>query len=135
MKFPEKILLKLPDGTLGRIDAITPNRSEFIREVVLRELVVRGGVMPIGAKKKSFVTPDPYPVQVAPDAAKARPAAARSGRQSDAAELLSLIRSKRLSSRQAESEMGWLGLRYSNAENLLINSGAIVLDGGLLVAA
>jgi len=133
MKFPEKILLKLPSGTLDRIDAITPNRSEFIREVVLRELVVRGGVMPVGSKKKSFVPPEPDPVLSAIDAAKARPVAP-SGRQADAAELLAVIRSKRLSPRRAEAEMGWLGLRYSNAEKLLLSSGAAVLDGGFLVA-
>ena len=133
MKFPEKILLKLPSGTLDRIDAITPNRSEFIREVVLRELVVRGGVMPVGSKKKSFVPPEPDPVQAVIDEIAVRPVAP-SGRQADAAALLAVIRSKRLSPRRAEAEMGWLGLRYGNAEKLLLSSGAAVLDGGFLVA-
>jgi len=118
---------------MARVDAITRNRSEFIREVVLRELVVRGGVMPVGSKKKSFVPPEPDPVLSAIDAAKARPVAP-SGRQADAAALLAVIRSKRLSPRRAEAEMGWLGLRYGNAEKLLLSSGAAVLDGGFLVA-
>ncbi len=34
MKFPEKILLKLSEGTLARIDAVSGNRSEFIRNAV-----------------------------------------------------------------------------------------------------
>ncbi len=42
MKYPEKFLLKLPEGTLGRVDAVADNRSEWIRGLVLRELGADG---------------------------------------------------------------------------------------------
>ena len=130
--------IRFDPDLMARVDARPEGRSEFIRAAAEAALgvpfagAVNGPVA--GGKKKSFVPPDPDPVQVAIDTAKARPAVARSGRKADAAELLAVIRSKRLSPRQAEAEMGWLGLRYGNAEKLLLSSGAAVVVDGVLVA-
>ena len=130
--------IRFDPDLMARVDARPEGRSEFIRAAAEAALgvpfagAVNGPVA--GGKKKSFVPPDPDPVQVAIDTAKARPAVARSGRQADAAELLAVIRSKRLSPRQAEAEMGWLGLRYGNAEKLLLSSRAAVVVDGVLVA-
>lgn len=61
-------------------------------------------------------------------------ASAPSGRQADAAAVLEVIRSKPMSSRQVEAAMGWMGLRYANAEKLLMRSGAVAVVDGHLVA-
>ena len=114
--------IRFDPDLMARVDARPEGRSEFIRAAAEAAL----GVPFAGAVND--------PVQVAIDTAKARPAVARSGRQADAAELLAVIRSKRLSPRQAEAEMGWLGLRYGNAEKLLLSSGAAVVVDGVLVA-
>lgn len=138
MKYPEKILLKLPEGCLGRIDAVASNRSEFIRDAVEAALggdttlVEKPASIParkaVPQKKNSIVPPS--------DKTEVKPklAAAPSGRQADAAAVLGVIRSKRLTSRQVEAEMGWLGLRYANAEKLLLSSGAAAVVDGHLVA-
>jgi hypothetical protein len=129
--------IRFDPDLMARFDARPEGRSEFIRAAAEAALGLPfAGALngpAAGAKKKSFVPPDPDPVQAAIDTAKARPVA-RSGRQADAAELLAMIRSKRLSPRQAEAEMGWLGLRYGNAEKLLLSSGAAVVVDGVLVA-
>ncbi|WP_264753953.1 hypothetical protein [Tritonibacter mobilis] len=39
-----------------------------------------------------------------------------------------------MTSRQAEAELGWLGLRYSNAEKSLIAADLVVVQDGVLVA-
>lgn len=124
---------------MARVDARAEGRSEFIRSAVEAALdgpALSASESPVkpAPKKNSIKGSVPDPVLSAIDAAKSRPAAVRSGRQADAAALLAVIRSKRLSSRQAEAEMGWLGLRCANAEKLLLSSGAAVLDGGFLVA-
>jgi hypothetical protein len=38
MRYPEKVLLTLEEGTLARIDAASGNRSEFIRAAVAEKL-------------------------------------------------------------------------------------------------
>ena len=34
MKYPDKVLLRLEAGTLARIDAVTDNRSEWLRAAI-----------------------------------------------------------------------------------------------------
>lgn len=133
MKYPEKILLKLPAGTLARIDAVSGNRSEFVREALLSFLdggekssvVVcdKGGAeKPVsenaGGSKKNF---DRKPIE-------------KDGLRPDEAVLLEAVRRKRMTSQQADRAMGWLGLRFARAESELLSRGLIRVDGGVLVA-
>lgn len=151
MKYPEKILLKVSEGTMSRIDAVAPNRSEFIREAV--EAALGGYEMDVGAMRKNSVPavddgsapessfgrpklvkePDPA-VEAKPSAPARRVSSDVSPRAQDKVDLMAVLRGGRLSSRQAEQAMGWPGLRYANAEKALLASGQVVVDGGVLVA-
>ena len=130
--------VRFGDGTFARIDAVASNRSEFIRGAVEAALggdttsVEKPASVPVRKsvpQKKNSIVPSSDKAAVNP-----KLAAAPSGRQADAAAVLGVIRSKRLTSRQAEAEMGWLGLRYANAEKLLLSSGAAAVVDGHLVA-
>lgn len=154
--------VRFPDGTFERIAATGISRPRFIRDAV--EAALSGGpaaplnpayadvdpaallpkVVPaakaVPQKKNSIVRPpeldDPI---VSPDDPRmidppTKRDPAPTGRQADAAAVLAVIRSKPMSSRQVEAAMGWLGLRYSNAEKLLLRSGAVAVVDGHLVA-
>ena len=123
--------VRFPDGTFDGIDKFNPNRSEFIREVVLRELVVRSGgdgmkrsalpAKPVAGPKKNSLKGSGSKV---------------SARDADKAVLLNLVRGKLFRSHEARKRLealGWLGLRYDNAERALLSSGALKVEGGLLV--
>ncbi len=126
MKFPEKFLLKLPAGTMARIEAASPNRSEWIRDVLLGALDAWEGVDGGGETKSELVRPgEAIRIPRGFDPKCLRP---------DALVLLGAIQKKRMTSRQAEAELGWLGLRYSNAEKSLIAADLVVLQDGVLVA-
>lgn len=124
--------VRFGDGTFDRIDAVSGNRSEFIRGAVEAALggayepvkkidmpasePVETHTLPVPQKKNSIV-PSPkvgkaYTKPVSPRAA-------------DIEALRALIGEKRLTSRQAEQAMGWLGLRYANAEKGLLQSGGV----------
>ena len=135
--------IRFDPDLMARVDACAAGRSEFIRAAVEAALgagdalalnpayadVDPAALLPAPAKKNSLKGSVSKGSGVSP----VKASGARSGRQDDAAALLSLIGSKRLSPRQAEAETGWLGLRYANAEKLLLSSGAAVRDGGFLV--
>lgn len=104
--------VRFPDGTFDLIDAVSDNRSCFIRDAVSAALG-GGGVRRVPRKKNSNVS---------------------SGRGADAAVLLEALRKRSMSSREAEKLMGWLGLRYANAEKRLLQDGSVYSDGGILVA-
>lgn len=123
------------DGTFARIDAVAGNRSEFIRDAVEAALVSSSD--PVAKVKRPDPVPDRVVVSqkknsIVPPSGKSKPV---SGRQADADAVLGVIRGRRLTSRQVEAEMGWQGLRYSNAEKLLLSSGSAVFADGVLVAA
>lgn len=48
--------------------------------------------------------------------------------------ILSALRAKSRTSRDLEKRLGWLGLRYSNAEKVLLGCGMIAVVGGMMVA-
>ena len=130
--------VRFGDGTFARIDAVASNRSEFIRDAVEAAL---GGDTTLVEKPASVPARKPSPQKKnstgpSSDKTEVNPkmAAAPSGRQADAVSVLGVIRGKRLTSRQVEAEMGWLGLRYANAEKLLLSSGAAAVVDGHLVA-
>ena len=52
--------------------------------------------------------------------------------RADSRALLVVLRGKRMSSRDLEGRMGWLGLRYSKAEGELLGSGLVVSREGYL---
>lgn len=135
MKYPEKILLKLPAGTLARIDAVSGNRSEFVRDALLS--VLGGGdlqkVQIAGPKK----TGAEKPVSENAGGSKKnfdRKPIEKDGLRPDEAVLLEAVRRKRMTSQQADRAMGWLGLRFARAESELLSRGLIRVDGGVLVA-
>lgn len=124
---------------MDRVDAQDVGRSEFIRDAVEAALGVSSDPVakintpkvipvrkPAPQKKNSIVPPSDEKSEVM--------TAAPSGRQADAAAVLEVVRSKPQSSRQVEAAMGWMGLRYANAEKLLMRSGAVAVVDGHLVA-
>jgi hypothetical protein len=126
MKFPEKFLLKLPEGTMARVEAVSPNRSEWIRDVLLGALDAWEGVDGGGETKSELVRPgEAVRIPRGLNSANLRP---------DALALLEALRKKPMTPRDAEKAMGWLGLRYANAEKALIAEGLVVLQDGVLVA-
>lgn len=150
MKYPEKFLLKMSLGTLARIDAVSGNRSEFVRAAIemaldgldeVEAFVETAGRAPSDiiaeipmtsapAKKNSNSAPALSPL---PAVQFVRPGSTVvSPRVQDKADLLALVRSKRLSSRQAKDSLGWLGLRYENAERGLMDDGVIWVSDGVL---
>lgn len=120
--------VRFPDGTFDRIDNFNPNRSEFIREVVLRELVVRGG----GVGMRADVAKVEGVAGVKKNSLKG-PGSKVSPRDADKAVLLKLVSGKRLSSSQASKALAWPGLRFSNAERALLACGELKVEGGFLV--
>lgn len=135
MKYPEKHLLKLPVGTLASIDAVATNRSEFVRDAIGVALVDIG--IP-DSTPKTVAASNMRKVDTAPVVKKnslqipVSEVSVPSGRQADAAVVLVALRKRSMSSRDAEKSMAWLGLRYLNAEKLLLSSGAVAVVDGLL---
>lgn len=126
LKYPERVLLKLPLGTLGRIDALGGNRSEFIRGAV--EAALGGGGMPVSAVK-----PEPVRCEKKFDVARSE-VSFSDRREADVLALLEVIGGGRFTCRQVEGKMDWAGLRYSNAEKALLSSGRAAVIDGVLVA-
>jgi hypothetical protein len=114
--------VRFGDGTFARIDKLGGNRSGFIRAAVASALDAADG----GRKKKSFVSSGKKGDRVAVVAA--------TGRSADQAVVLDLVRSKHLTSHQASDFLGWLGMRYANAEKALLRAGSIAVVDGALVA-
>lgn len=138
MRYPEKFLLKLPDGWLSRIDGVSGNRSEFIREAIGVALGVDGPSGSVSDKVPEKVgRPDPVPGVPASGVLVNRKGSVvdPAGLRPDAVVLLAALRKKRMTSQGAEREMGWMGLRYSRAEGELLSSGLAWLDGGILCAS
>lgn len=144
--------IRLDEGLMARIDAHDQVRSDFIRDAITTALdrddvalggsmqklhiagpakptkIIKrgpgdGGLKPVPVKKKSDAVP---PAVVRPGSEVVSP------RAQDKADLLALIQSKRLSSRQAKDKLGWLGLRYENAERALMDDGAVWVNAGVL---
>jgi hypothetical protein len=149
-KYPEKFLLKLPEGTLGRIDAVSGNRSDFIRDAIEDSL---GGVSekknsivapvsvkgPVGSGKpltayRQLIHDASSPAVELPDEPQNIPEniPSVSPRERDKELLLSLIRGKSLTSRSARDALGLPGLRYDNAEKALLTDGVIAIYDGIL---
>ena len=52
----------------------------------------------------------------------------------DDAEVLSMLRERPRSSRDASDAMGWLGIRFDRAERRLLAAGLVRVEGGVLFA-
>ena len=111
MEMDGRIMLRVPDGLLDRIDAVRggETRSGFIRGAV--EVALGVEVRREPERKKISSVP------------------------ADQIVLLALVRKRVLSSRDAEKALGWLGLRYGNAERGLLKAGLIEVRDGVLVEA
>lgn len=125
MRFPERMLLKLPDGTLGRIDVVAGGgrRSEFIRGAI--EAALGGGSVsgiPRGSVARDRSVAPKVSVKPVPR-----------GLRPDAIALLDLVRERSVSARDAGEELGWFEMRVSRAENELLGAGLVRIAGGLLV--
>ena len=153
MKYPEKMLLKLPEGTLARLDAISGNRSKFVRDLVLGavsgggkpEPVVREGTpkpvrKPFGEKPEKSIVQKP---QTAPRVSVGKKknstvpveeVEARLGKlRPDARDLYAVVRGGSVSPRVAATELGWMQMRVDRAERELVNAGLVSYQSGLMV--
>ena len=131
MKYPERMLLKLPDGCLGRIAAASCGGSsaEFVRgaiAVALGDPAVGIPASKPAVRSKSKSRPAAEPEKKFDDCS--------AGLTPDQSELLALVCGGPIMSRVAEDHFGWLGLRYQNAERGLSSAGLIRFEGGMLVA-
>ena len=118
MKFPEKMLLKLPAGTLGRIDAVCGNRSDWVRGVIEGALCGDGGVKELDLSVEA-VTEGPKGV--------------RAGRwDADKAALLSAMGVGPCLPRKLEERLGWTVQRVDRVSNMLIAEGKVSFSGGVL---
>jgi Arc/MetJ-type ribon-helix-helix transcriptional regulator len=127
--------VRFPDGTFARIDEVSSNRSEFIRYAVDKALKAGSGQRPktdVPAIAERAVKE--VPAKRVRSEKKIDGQAVSDGLRPDAKVLLEALRGKRMTSRDAEKAMGWMGLRYSKAEGQLLLAGAIRVEGGVLVA-
>ena len=121
--------VRFPDGTFAAIDAVSGNRSEFIRRAVARSLC--GGGLP---DKGKGVGLERLKVSDAPKAVSAGRRMDGDIRSGDKAALLALVRENMLNSRAAAKRLGWPGLRYRNAEKALMDEGRLMVVDGFLEA-
>ena len=141
MLYPEKMLLKLPAGTLARIDAVCGNRSDWIRGVIEDGL----GVVPsvpvpeieiVEAAKKPSAGKRPVKAVAAPEVpepVKEKPKEARAGRwDADKAALLSAMGVGPCLPRKLEERLGWTGQRVDRVAELLVADGKVSFAGGVL---
>lgn len=192
-RFPESVLLKLPEGMLARIDAVSDNRSEFIRKAVIGALSQMDGDAvpprlrvapdePVGADLRpgarndvapsapSDGVPVPEPLvdvrvssgtEMEPLAEKAEKPPAKpvapavspskrsggigfdermaglsarlsAGRASDCRVVVEALRERRMSERDLERALGWVGIRCQNAVMALMGAGVVSTESGLL---
>ncbi|GGE30002.1 hypothetical protein GCM10011360_17600 [Primorskyibacter flagellatus] len=110
--------IRFDPDLMARVDASGVGRSEFIREAVEAALVA-----------------SPVKRPAAPSASKKNSSEKSSRWAADDAAVLDVIRGGRFSSRDVEKRIGWMGLRYSKAEKRLLESGAVMVVDGVLVAA
>jgi hypothetical protein len=150
MQFPEKMLLKLPEGSLGRIDAAAGKggRSEFVRAAIEVALgAVSLGHLEAAAKAPNDIVKG-LPMKAAPGGPRkyepatkmpvlpkrseksARPS---SGRWDvDDAAFLEAVGSGPVSSREVMDRLGWLQGRYDRAERAALRGGKVFASGGFL---
>lgn len=156
-RFPESVLLKLPEGMLARIDAVSGNRSEFIRRAVMSALVgldsdvvparLREAAVSSGAlveKAKDVRKPPARPVASAVSPSKRSggigfdermaglSARLSAGRASDCRVVVEALRERRMSERDLERALGWVGIRCQNAVMALMGAGVVSTESGLL---
>ena len=131
---------RLDEDLVSRIDGTGLKRSDFVRGAI--EAALCGSVVP-----EPVSAPEPTPAAVAAlepaVVSTSVPKKNNSGVssdgfrvdafRSDSLVLLEALRKKRMTPRDAERAMGWLGLRYSRAEAELLGAGVICLDDGFLV--
>lgn len=127
MKYPEKVLLKLPAGTLEEIDGVCDNRSDWLRGLITAAL---GG----GARIEAGHVPGPLILPDPPKKNSIKGSGLGTRLPADAQVVLEAVRSKRRGSQEHERSFGWLGLRYLNAEKTLLDAGAVAVVDGCLVA-
>jgi len=136
---PGKVFsFRLDEGLVSRIDEVSSDRTGFVREALERALAgASDGSVTSFNRPKRERRPDPAVEAVKAAIPEKVRVPAKKGfttplREADKAAVLDLIRKKRVSSRQAEQEMGWPGLRYANAEKALLADGTVEVVNGLL---
>lgn len=130
MKYPEKLLLKLPAGTLAAIDLVGSNRSEFIRSAVQSALVpsremsrraVGGPVVSDGVRSSK-----PVPVQ--------KNSIARADLKDGDLDVLAALADSNLTERSLAKVLGWTEMRVSKAVARLSAAGLVKFTGGSVEA-
>ena len=117
---PRKIFLKLASGRLSRIDAVSGNRSKFMRDAIDAALG-----LPVGD--------DGAEVPVVSEGPKVRVARRGADLLPDAAVLHEHLRKKPMSPRDAEKQLAWMPGRVQRAEMALSDAGLISYQSGLMV--
>lgn len=152
----KKVQVTLPDDVLERIPG---NRSEFIRKAVLqavsgldsdvvparlREAAVSSGALVERAKEVASRKPPAKPVApaVAPvkrsggigfdERMAGLSARLSAGRASDCRVVVEALRERRMSERDLERALGWVGIRCQNAVMALMGAGVVSTESGLL---
>lgn len=151
MRYPEKFLLKLPEGTLGRVDAVSGNRSEFIRDAVLSALgdgVVMSGppaekLISEGLREHARLVTDIGNSAVGKisggekvDHKKNSKAAALTKgsdqKSDDERVLLDFLRCGVRTEREIAREIGWTAMRVSKVVARLGSAGKVKFRGGAI---
>lgn len=126
------MMARFPSGTFQRIDAVSGNRSEFVRGAVAAALAVGNVPDAVRSEKKSdgLALEDRIERATAVLDAKYPKKAVSDDREV----LLALVKKKALSERQAMEALGWMELRVSKVAGKLSGSGLIRYRDGLMEA-
>ena len=122
------ISVRLDEVLLSAVDELCPkrgDRSDFISDAISEKLRGGDGDLPLEAEERVGEKPRP---------GKRETIAGAVGLNPDEAVLREVLLRKRMTSRQAEAETGWFGLRYSKAERALMDLGLVRVEGGVLCA-
>lgn len=133
MRYPEKFLLKLPEGTLGRVDAVSGNRSEFIRDAVLSAL----GEVAGKSRKSEIGKPAPKISggEKVDHKKNMKAAALTKGsdqKSDDERVLLDFLRCGVRTEREVAREIGWTAMRVSKVVARLGSAGKVKFRGGAI---
>ena len=128
MRFPEKMLLKLPAGTLGRIDGVTSNRNDWVRGLIDQALE---GEPALRAEPECDGGLD----DVEDGTASPRPKLSNREEMAaaDDVALLALVRRGPEVVRRAAAEMSWMGRRVERSAQRLAAADKLSAFNGLLV--
>ena len=131
MKYPEKFLLKLPVGTLDRIDGVSENRSSYIRGLIAADLAGPSEIVLDGGKKNSIV-PAVQKVGVAKKIPEIIPDRNVDRKAADDVSVLDFLRCGIRTERDAAKALGWGSMRVSKSVARLGAAGRVKFSGGAI---